>query len=203
MQSVSEICSSPAFDAIVTTGDGETYVFKAARYWKLTADSVAPGYPRNIAEDWAGLPDNIDAAFTWNKGKTYFFKGSKYWKFSNQKMDVGYPRQISSRFYGMPKFPDAALVWSQNIYFFKGRYLITSAANTKQHDTSHISKVLSIGGSTQKELIIPTQSQYPVTGKEYLTISAVHCNTEMEGPTFSREINTGDTMTRNRRYARV
>lgn len=135
MQSVSEICSSPAFDAIVTTGDGETYVFKAARYWKLTADSVAPGYPRNIAEDWAGLPDNIDAAFTWNKGKTYFFKGSKYWKFSNQKMDVGYPRQISSRFYGMPKFPDAALVWSQNIYFFKGRYLITSAANTKQHDT--------------------------------------------------------------------
>ena len=56
MQSANEICSSPAFDAIVTTGDGESYVFKAARYWKLTADSVAPGYPRNIAGDWGGLP---------------------------------------------------------------------------------------------------------------------------------------------------
>jgi hypothetical protein len=47
-------------------------------YWKLTAESVAPGYPRPISADWAGLPTNIDAAFTWpESGATYIFKGQR------------------------------------------------------------------------------------------------------------------------------
>ena len=44
-------------------------------YWRLTKDSVAPGYPRKISSDWRGLPGNIDAAFTWESSKaTYFIK---------------------------------------------------------------------------------------------------------------------------------
>lgn len=35
---------------------------------------MAPGYPRSIRADWAGLPAYIDAAFTWTNGRTYFFK---------------------------------------------------------------------------------------------------------------------------------
>ena len=48
-----------------------------SKYWKLTSESVADGYPRSISEDWPGLPDDIDAAFTWQEsGATYFFKGN-------------------------------------------------------------------------------------------------------------------------------
>ena len=45
-----------------------------SQYYKLSDDSVAPGYPRDISADWGGLPGNVDAAFTWTNGKTYFFK---------------------------------------------------------------------------------------------------------------------------------
>ena len=41
-------------DTVFSTGDGSYYVFKGADYWRLTDDSVAPGYPRKIAEDWPG-----------------------------------------------------------------------------------------------------------------------------------------------------
>ena len=41
-------------DTVFSTGDGSYYVFKGGKYWKLTDDSVAAGYPRNIAEDWPG-----------------------------------------------------------------------------------------------------------------------------------------------------
>ena len=41
-------------DTVFSTGDGSYYAFKGADYWRLTDDSVAPGYPRKIAEDWPG-----------------------------------------------------------------------------------------------------------------------------------------------------
>ncbi len=68
-------------------------------YWRLTDDSVAKGYPRNIRDDWEGLPNNIDAALTWpDNEKTYFFKGSRYWKFHNDEPEDGYPKSISKGF---------------------------------------------------------------------------------------------------------
>ena len=100
------ICVNPGVDTIVTTSDGETYVFKKSKYWRLTDDSVAPGYPRYIFNDWA-LTSNIDAAFTWTNGKTYFFKKGLYWRFSNQTKDEGYPKRISSGFDGIPDDIDA------------------------------------------------------------------------------------------------
>lgn len=56
------------------SADGQTYVFKGDRYWKLTDDGVARGYPRLVTKSWPGLPTKIDAAFTYKNGKTYFFK---------------------------------------------------------------------------------------------------------------------------------
>ncbi|XP_057652121.1 matrix metalloproteinase-14-like isoform X2 [Diorhabda carinulata] len=116
------LCDDPSFDTIFTSVEGNTYVFKGDQYWKLTEDSIAPGYPKKISSTWAELPGNIDAAFTYKNGKTYFFKGSKYWRYKGTKLDGLYPKDISEGFTGIPDDIDTALVWSGNgkIYFYKG-----------------------------------------------------------------------------------
>ncbi|XKL61023.1 hypothetical protein PGB90_008080 [Kerria lacca] len=117
-----ELCNGGSFDTIFNSGEGDTYVFKGAYYWKLTEDGIAPNYPKLISKSWIGLPSDIDAAFTYKNGKTYFFKGSKYWKYNGKKIDGDYPKDISEGFTGIPDNIQAALVWSGNgkIYFFKG-----------------------------------------------------------------------------------
>lgn len=118
-----DLCTDSRFDTLFGTQDGSYYVFKGSNYWKLTEDSVEPGYPRKISQDWPGLPNNIDAAVTWtDNGKTYFFKGDSYWKFDNKDAIEGYPRKISEGFEGIPNDVDTAFVWGGNgkIYFFKG-----------------------------------------------------------------------------------
>ena len=110
-------------DTILTTKQGETFVFYGSKYWKLSDTGVQDGYPRPISEGWDKLPLSLDASFTYSNGNTYFFKGSKYWRFSEPgKMDSGYPKEISEGFEGIPNDLDGALVWSANdkIYFFKG-----------------------------------------------------------------------------------
>ncbi|CAG9863528.1 unnamed protein product [Phyllotreta striolata] len=116
------LCSDPTFDTIFNSAEGHTYVFKGDKYWKLTEDSVEPGYPRLISDSWIGLPGHIDAAFTYKNGKTYFFKGSKYWRYKGKKADGAYPKEISEGFTGVPDDVDTAMVWSGNgkLYFFKG-----------------------------------------------------------------------------------
>ena len=54
--------------------DGSTFAFKGDKYYKLTENAIADGYPKLISEGWPGLPSDIDAAFTYKNGKTYFFK---------------------------------------------------------------------------------------------------------------------------------
>ena len=133
-----EICTNSSIDSIITTEDGSTYTFKGEQYWKLTDDSIAPGYPKHVKEFWSDLPGkldytkyieiignlagHIDTSFTWTNGKSYFFKGNKYWRFTNGKKDSDYPKLISKGFDGIPDYLDAAFVWSGNgkIYFFKG-----------------------------------------------------------------------------------
>lgn len=94
------------------------------KYWKITENELAPGYPKSIASKWRGLPGNIDAAFTLKNGKTYFFKGNKYWRYAETILDEGFPKSISSGFKGIPDNIDTAVVWSKleksYIYFFKG-----------------------------------------------------------------------------------
>jgi len=120
-----ELCKNGEVDTTLTMKDGGTYVFKRDKYWKLTDDGVAAGFPRRISDDWEGLPSNLDAAFTWKNGKTYFLKGSRYWRYSPGdfgKLDRGFPKDISKGFEGIPNNVDAAFVWAKNdkIYFFKG-----------------------------------------------------------------------------------
>lgn len=116
------LCKDPKIDTIFNSAEGFTYVFKGNKYWKLTEESVAPGYPKLISSGWPGLPGDIDAAFTYKNGKSYFFKGSKYWRYKGRKVDGDYPKEISEGFTGIPDDLDAAMVWSGNgkIYFFKG-----------------------------------------------------------------------------------
>ena len=61
--SFGNICSNPKLDTIVQTADTTSYVFQADKYWKLTSDSVATGYPRKIAQDWPGLPSSIETVW--------------------------------------------------------------------------------------------------------------------------------------------
>ncbi|XP_014672619.1 PREDICTED: LOW QUALITY PROTEIN: matrix metalloproteinase-16-like [Priapulus caudatus] len=118
-----DICLSPRIDAITTTLDDSTYVFKGDWYWKLNDDSFEPGYPKRIADDWDGLPGDLDAALTSKNfdSKTFFFKGNKYWKFVNQEMMPGYPKIISVGFPGIPADISAAFAWGGNgkAYFIK------------------------------------------------------------------------------------
>ncbi|KAL7023987.1 hypothetical protein ACKWTF_012864 [Chironomus riparius] len=116
------LCRNPKIDAIFNTPDGATYALKDDKYYRLTENAIADGYPKLISEGWAGLPSNIDAAFTYKNGKTYFFKGSKYWRYNGRNLDGDYPKEISEGFTGIPDNVDAAMVWGGNgkIYFYKG-----------------------------------------------------------------------------------
>ncbi|KAL1140593.1 hypothetical protein AAG570_000523 [Ranatra chinensis] len=117
-----ELCNDATIDTIFNSAEGITYAFKGNHYWKLTDESIAPGYPRLISKSWPGLPGNIDAAFSYKNGKTYFFKGSQYWRYAGRQMDGKYPKRISDGFQGIPDDIDAAMVWGGNgkLYFFKG-----------------------------------------------------------------------------------
>lgn len=101
---------------------------------------IAAGFPRAIADDWPGLPSDIDAALTWpikhtyqynengnwvrknQPARVYFFKGDKYWRYENKQLKADYPKLISRGFQGLPNNIDAAFVWSGNgkTYFIKG-----------------------------------------------------------------------------------
>ena len=50
------LCLSPTIDTILSTQDGESFVFQGEKLWKLTDDSVASGYPKKIVDVWPGLP---------------------------------------------------------------------------------------------------------------------------------------------------
>ena len=50
------LCLSPAIDSMFSTQEGESFVSQGERLWRLTEDSVAPGYPKKIAEELPGLP---------------------------------------------------------------------------------------------------------------------------------------------------
>ncbi|XP_054090615.1 matrix metalloproteinase-14 isoform X3 [Zeugodacus cucurbitae] len=116
------ICKDPKVDTLFNSADGQTYAFKGNKYYRLTENSIADGYPKLISEGWPGLPGDIDAAFSYKNGKTYFFKGTKYWRYNGRQMDGDYPKEISEGFTGIPDHLDAAMVWGGNgkIYFYKG-----------------------------------------------------------------------------------
>lgn len=50
------LCKDGKIDAIFNTADGNSYAFKGDKYYKLTEQSIADGYPKPITEGWPGLP---------------------------------------------------------------------------------------------------------------------------------------------------
>ena len=54
-----DLCQNSTIDSMITMPDG-TFAFKGEKYWKLTDDAVAEGYPKTIADNWVGLPGNQD-----------------------------------------------------------------------------------------------------------------------------------------------
>ena len=53
-----ELCTDPKIDAIFNTADGSTFAFKGNKYYKLTENAIADGYPKLISEGWPGLTGN-------------------------------------------------------------------------------------------------------------------------------------------------
>lgn len=54
-----ELCSEPKVDALFNSADGSTYAFKGKKYYKLTENAVADGYPKFISDGWPGLTGTI------------------------------------------------------------------------------------------------------------------------------------------------
>jgi len=187
------LCSDPGVDAIMRSADGSSYVFKREQYWKLTKDSVAEGYPRRIADDWPGLPSELDAAFTWeNTGATYFFRGNNYWKFQNRSPAPGYPKTIQEGFPGIPSGVDSAFVWGGNgkIYFTKNdKYWKFDPERNPHVQESHYPKPISewglprnINGAFQWE----NGLTYFFKGKDYWRFNDRTFNIDTASPSFPR-----------------
>ncbi|MGH1540551.1 MAG: hemopexin repeat-containing protein [Arenicella sp.] len=121
--------------ALFRESNGKLYLFKGSEYVRLTGSTMDDNYPRPIAGNWHGLPDNfqqgIDAAL-WREsnGKIYLFKGNQYVRLTETQVDPNYPRPIAGNWHGLPNSYnsgiDAALMrWDTNkIYFFRNRTYI-------------------------------------------------------------------------------
>ncbi|XP_051902419.1 vitronectin-like [Hippocampus zosterae] len=71
---------------------GKSYIFQGRKYWRFDGDVLDEGFPRDIAEGFRGIPDDLHAAFAVpapnhrQREKAYFFKGDRYhvYEFVNQ-----------------------------------------------------------------------------------------------------------------------
>ena len=105
------------------------FLLQGQQVWRMsTLPKVDDGYPKQISEEFKGIPNDIDAAFTWKRNrKMYFFKGSQYWRFNYEKAKAGrravsakYPQKISV-WKGVPENLDTVNTWKNGkTYFFKG-----------------------------------------------------------------------------------
>ncbi|OLB74337.1 MAG: hypothetical protein AUI14_23830 [Actinobacteria bacterium 13_2_20CM_2_71_6] len=83
-----------ALDAAFVTATGQLYAFAGGQYVRYAAgalDTVEPGFPRGITDDWGDLPaafeDGIDGAFRLH-GRTYLTKGEEYVRYSGDRFDA-------------------------------------------------------------------------------------------------------------------
>ena len=111
--------------AVVASKDSKIHFFKGSLHYYYDDGKirVGNGYPKQISEEWPGLPDCLDAALQFNES-TYFFKGDEYWLWDDVEDQVadGYPKPIYKDWPGIPNNVDAALTDSDgNAYFFVGK----------------------------------------------------------------------------------
>ncbi|TFV61564.1 hypothetical protein E4P42_01335 [Mycobacterium sp. PS03-16] len=101
--------------------------------YDTAADKIDAGYPKPIANGWAGIDRTAfaggwDSAVDLGTGKLYVFLGGEYLRIdqATNSVDSGYPRPIAGNWPGMAEagFGDtiqAALNWGNGkAYFFRG-----------------------------------------------------------------------------------
>jgi len=82
--------------AFVWPGNGRTYLFSGRDYYRYNglAGTIDYSYPKDIEQNWDGIPSNVEAVFTWKNGVSYFFKNHQYYRIdSRAKLVAGYPRR--------------------------------------------------------------------------------------------------------------
>jgi hypothetical protein len=84
-------------------------MFKGNQYVRLTDTEVDAGFPKLIAGNWPGLPNDytsrIDAALMRvDTNKIYFFNDRTYVRYSNVSdgVDAGYPNWINKNWMPFP-----------------------------------------------------------------------------------------------------
>ncbi|CAC5387251.1 MMP21 [Mytilus coruscus] len=117
-----------------------TYFFRSNQYWMYEnhANRTRYGDPLYVAQEWKGVPDNVDGylhvwyfAGTRIIDDTYFLKGENYFLYNSEEDKVydGGTGKISEKFgpkkgqdLGVPDNLDTAYFdkRDKNIYFFKG-----------------------------------------------------------------------------------
>ncbi|XP_071497587.1 interstitial collagenase-like [Diadema antillarum] len=111
------------FNVATQTADGGYYLINTTHTFRFGANGLVAGYPKPIATEFPGLPNDPDAGLYYpDNGKTYFFKGANYYQFTGQTQDDNSPGTIATAFPGLPNDLDAAFIWSGNgrVYFTKG-----------------------------------------------------------------------------------
>ena len=151
------------FDACLNGGGpfaGNMYIFKGKQYIKYSwnTDRAEPGYPKTIAGNWPGMPQDfcsdIDAAVNGMgpfSGNAYFFKGGSYVKFdwANDRAYADCPKRIAGNWPGLPEGFDSDFdavlngngKYAGKVYFFKGDSYIRFDWNKDSADTGYPVKI--------------------------------------------------------------
>ena len=109
-------CSIDA--AVKSVGNKKIYLFKGNKYGRWNEGKRQVEQIAAIAQDWGGIPNDLDAATTY-KGTNFFFKGCQYWRYHGKGRSDG-PHSIIR--FGVPCNVDAAATMGGSLYLFKGGY---------------------------------------------------------------------------------
>ncbi|MFG6196968.1 hemopexin repeat-containing protein [Nonomuraea sp. JJY05] len=130
----------PEVDAVFTSAEGRTYLFRGDRYVEFDARRRWWSAPRKLAEQWDSVPfASVDAAFVGRDGRTYMFWDGQYVRYSNgdySRADDSYPAPVAA-FWGRTRNNlartgrvDAALQLDGHTYLFSGDQFIRYTGTT-------------------------------------------------------------------------
>ncbi len=119
-------------DCAVNWDNGKSYFFSGTKYvrYDMNENRVDDGYPKDIADGWAGMwKHGARAGIMWNNGKAFFFKGDECVRVdaATKKVDPGYPKKIKDSWKGLWHDGIEAAVMKTiagKAYFFKGEEYI-------------------------------------------------------------------------------
>ncbi|NUP65612.1 MAG: hypothetical protein HOW71_25960 [Nonomuraea sp.] len=130
----------PEVDAVFTSADGRTHLFRGDQYVEFDARRRWWSAPRKLSEQWDSVPfASVDAAFTGRDGRTYVFSGEQYVRYSTgdySRTDDSYPAPVAA-FWGRTRNNlvrtgrvDAALQMDEHTYLFSGDQFIRYTGTT-------------------------------------------------------------------------